>query len=119
MRPVTSSTVLYVDLSSKIRTASTYPSAATIWSPTITSDPRFAFRVEELMRSSLTRVVTTTLLLRGRCRDRTGAVAGGALRTRARREERRHRGDTGEGPRLVTGPEAVLLAVGRHGRVHH
>src|SRR5690349_19946195 len=135
MRPVVSSIVLYVALSSRTRTASTYPSAATISSPTITSGVSAALRVLLLIRSSRTRVVTTivnslflnrvtawtvldcearrTHKLLGPARALTPAVP------RPGREQRRHRRNPRERTGLVARPEAVLLAVGRDRRVHH
>src|SRR5690348_5772733 len=88
-----------------MRTARTYPSAATISSPTITSVARCAFLVLEAMRSSRTRVVTT--------------IDSAFLRAGADRQERRDGGHPREAGRFIAGPEAVLLAVGGHGGIHH
>src|ERR1043166_8899886 len=103
-----------------------YPSRATISSPTITSGPSRAFRVEEAMRSSRNRVVRTMPV-----GSRWWVVGGGpsaidrGRRARARgrartcREQLRNGPDPRERPGLVTGPEPILLAVGRHRAVHH
>src|SRR5690606_4580373 len=82
------------------------PSAATTWSPTMTSSVSPALRVEDAIRSSLTRVVIT-----GRPPPNRLPAAGCSSRACSTAASK--------GARLVAGPEHVLLAVGGNLAVEH
>src|ERR1043166_4757448 len=103
-----------------------YPSRATISAPTLRWGPGRGFRVEEAMRSSRNRVVRTMpvgsrwwVVGGGPSAIDRGRRARGRGRGRTCREQPRNGPDPRERPGLVTGPEPILLAVGRHRAVHH